>query len=109
MAEGLKEALLNLARAGCRSAILDGSFVSLKPLPGDYDVAYEPAGINPLRMDPVLLDFSHRRAAMKAKYGGELLIASADAGGGTPFRDFFQKDRNGMPKGVLLIDLVSLL
>ena len=68
---GLLAACRNLAGAGCRILLLDGSFVSAKPLPGDYDGAWETVGVNADRIDPVLLDFSNRRAAMKAKYFGE--------------------------------------
>ena len=31
--QGLKDASINLARSGCRSLYLDGSFVTEKPLP----------------------------------------------------------------------------
>ena len=56
----------------------------------------------------VLLDFSNRRAAMKAKYLGDLFPASAFAAPGVLYRDFFRTDRNGVEKGVVLIDLGSL-
>ena len=105
---GLRNALFNLAGAGCRTVLLDGSFVSEKPLPNDYDGAWESYGVNPYLLDPVLLDFSNGRAAMKAKYGGELFPAYMDAGGGVRYRDFFLTDRNGVPKGVIKIDLGSL-
>lgn len=105
---GLQAALTNLAGAGCKVIILDGSFVTGKILPNDYDGAWEPVGVDPLRIDPVLLDFSRGRAAMKLKYGGELFPASARAAAGVCYRDFFQRDRNGVPKGVLQIDLGSL-
>ena len=59
-------------------------------------------------MDPVLLDFSQRRAAMKSKYLGDLFPASAYAASGVLYRDFFMTDRNGVEKGVVLIDLRSL-
>jgi hypothetical protein len=105
---GLLAALQNLAGAGCRSVLLDGSFVSQKELPGDYDGAWNPYGVDPYRLDPVLLDFTHGRAAMKSKYLGELFPASFLAAPGVLYRDFFMKDRNGVPKGVVNIDLGSL-
>jgi hypothetical protein len=105
---GLLPALQNLAAAGCRIVLLDGSFVTEKELPGDYDGAWDPAGVNPALLDPVLLDFSNRRAAMKSKYLGELFPATAIAAPGVLFRDFFMKDKNGIPKGVVQIDLGSL-
>lgn len=105
---GLLAALQNLAGAGCRSVLLDGSFVSLKDLPEDYDGAWDTNGVDPNRLDPVLLDFSNARAAMKSKYLGELFPATAAAAPGILYRDFFMKDRNGVPKGVVNIDLGSL-
>ena len=105
---GLLLALQNLAGAGCRTLLLDGSFVSQKDLPEDYDGAWDTQGVDPYRLDPVLLDFSNARAAMKSKYLGELFPATALAAPGILYRDFFQKDRNGVPKGVVNIDLGSL-
>jgi len=105
---GLLAALQNLAGAGCRSVLLDGSFVSQKELPEDYDGAWDARGVDPYRIDPVLLDFANSRAAMKSKYLGELFPASFLAAPGVLYRDFFMKDRNGIPKGVVNIDLGSL-
>ncbi len=105
---GLLAACRNLAAAGCAELLLDGSFVSANALPGDYDAAWETAGVDPDRLDPVLLDFSNRRAAMKAKYLGDLFPASALAAPGVLYRDFFRTDRNGVEKGVVLIDLGSV-
>lgn len=105
---GLLAALRNLAGAGCQSVLLDGSFVTRKDLPEDYDGAWDTTGVDPDRIDPVLLDFSNGRAAMKTKYLGELFPATAAAAPGVLYRDFFMKDRNGVPKGVVAIDLGSL-
>lgn len=105
---GLLAALQNLAGAGCRLVLLDGSFVTQKDLPEDYDGAWDTIGVDPYRLDPVLLDFSNARAAMKSKYLGELFPATASAAPGVLYRDFFMKDRNGVPKGVVNIDLGSL-
>jgi hypothetical protein len=105
---GLLAALQNLTNAGCRSVLLDGSFVSQKDLPEDYDGAWDTHGVNPYLLDPVLMDFSNSRAAMKSKYLGELFPATAAAAPGLLYRDFFTKDRNGVLKGVVNIDLGSL-
>ena len=104
----LLTAFRNLAAAGSRELLLDGSFVTAKALPGDYDATWETAGVNLNRLDPVLLDLAHPRAAMKAKYLGDLFPASVQAAPGVLFRDFFLTDRNGVEKGVVLIDLGSL-
>jgi len=108
MLEGLLEALRNLRDAGCRVAIIDGSFVTRKPTPGDYDGIWEPGAVDVDLVDPVLLTFDSRRAAMKAKYAGELFPASFFAAPGVRFREFFQFDRDGRPKGTVRIALRSL-
>ena len=71
LTSGLLAACRNLAAAGCRRLLLNGSFVSAKALPGDDDAAWETAGVDPDLLDPVLLDFSNRRAAMKARNLGD--------------------------------------
>ncbi|MCY4038110.1 MAG: hypothetical protein OXF09_01475 [Hyphomicrobiales bacterium] len=103
---GLQSALVNLAEASCRSVLINGSFISAKPDPADYDGAWDPCGVNFKRLDPVLLDFSNARAAMKAKFGGELFLATglADPDKKITFRDFFQTDRDGVRKGIIEID-----
>ena len=65
-------------------------------------------GVDLNRVDPILLDFSNRRGAMKAKYLGDLFPALAMAAPGVLYRDFFKTDRNGVEKGIVLIDLGSL-
>jgi hypothetical protein len=46
LTNGLLRALINLAGAGSRIVLLDGRFVSVKPLPQDYDAAREPLGVD---------------------------------------------------------------
>lgn len=106
--EGLQAACYNLAGAGCGNLLLDGSFVTRKQLPRDYDCAWETSGVDPDLLDPVLLDFSNGRAAMKAKYLGDLFPASALAAPDVLYRDFFKTDRNGVEKGIVLINLEHL-
>ena len=61
------------------------------------------------RIAPALLTFDVGRATQKAMYGGELFLAESAADGrGTLFRTFFQMDRDGNPKGVVVIDLKEL-
>jgi hypothetical protein len=107
---GLKAALDALRAAGCRRAYIDGSFVTAKERPADFDGCWEVDGVDLARLDPVLTTFAQRRAAQKRKYGGELFPADwpADAHG-TSFLDFFQRDRaSGRPKGIIAIDLGDL-
>lgn len=106
---GLREALESLGRAGCTRAYVDGSFVTSKVSPGDFDGCWEIAGVDPDLLDPELLQLDEARAAQKARYGGELFPAEAGADlGGTVFVDFFQRDREGRRKGIVALDPRSL-
>lgn len=105
---GLLAALQNLSRAGCRSVLLNGSFVSDKELPEDYDGVWYTRGTDVRLVDPVLLDLSHTRSAMKSKYLGELFPSGVMATPGVLYEDFFKTDRNNIPKGIIQIDLAIL-
>jgi hypothetical protein len=108
LVDGLRRGLRNLRDGGCTSALLDGSFISAKEFPGDYDVAYEIVGMDPYVLDPVFFDFGNRRAAMKLKYGGEYFPADFLAAPGITYREWFSKDKNGVPKGLIQIDPASI-
>lgn len=95
-----------LHKAGCRTVYVDGSFVTDKPAPGDYDICWDPAGVNPALLDPVFLDFDNSRKNQKSVYGGEFFPFNFQVEPGKTFLDFFQNDRHtGQPKGILLVDL----
>lgn len=107
---GLRLALNSFRAAGCRTVYLDGSFVTSKLVPGDFDACWDSVNVDMTRLDPVLLDFNDRRAAQKVKYGGEFFPADWDADGlGTRFLDFFQIDKEtGQRKGIVVIQLEPL-
>ncbi len=106
---GLKRALGVLRRAGCRIVYIDGSFVTAKPLPNDFDGCWSIEGVDPELLDPVLLEFANGRAAQKAKYAGELFPAELPEGAsGRLFLDFFRHDADGRPKGIIRIRLETL-
>ena len=89
---GLKAAVDALRAAGCRRVYIDGSFITTKDVPGDFDACWEVDGVELAHLDPVLLTFANRREAQKRKYGGELFPAdwAADAMG-TNFLHFLSK------------------
>src|SRR5690554_1370774 len=104
--EGFVRVTDALAAAGCCYVYLDGSFVTAKPHPSDYDGCWDHVGVDPGKLDPVLLDFDNKRAAQKAKYLGEMFIAGMPNGPAGPFIDFFQKEKSsGQAKGMLRIAL----
>lgn len=106
---GLLRALRALKAAGCRRAYVDGSFVTSKDMPADFDGCWDHAGVDFDALDPVLLDFSGHREAQKSKFKGEMFIATTQADAlETRFLDFFQLDRDGRPKGIIQIDLEDI-
>lgn len=107
---GLRESLESLLGAGCRRIYIDGSFVTAKEAPGDFDACWEIAGVDAGLLDPVLLEFSSARAAQKERFHGELFPAEAAAApDGTRYLDYFQRDKlTGDRKGIVALDLEDL-
>ena len=98
--------MVSLRGAGCSAIYIDGSFVTSKETPNDFDACWEEAGVNPELLDPVLLRFYAGRAEQKARDLGELFPASIGATvDETSFREFFQTDRGtGRTKGIVAVD-----
>lgn len=107
---GLRQAAMVLKAAGCAILYLDGSFVTQRRIPRDYDGCWDATGVDLNLVDPVLLTFSAGRAAQKAKYLGELFPAGTKADlSGRTFLQFFKTDKNtGRAKGIIRLDLRSL-
>lgn len=105
--DGLVLASGKLRSAGCPTLYLDGSYVTGKPRPGDFDACWDPTGVDPAKLDPVFLEFANGRAAQKAAFKGEFFPSSmlcVDVG--QAFVDFFQLDRfTGKQKGIISISL----
>jgi hypothetical protein len=102
--DGLGEALTLLAEAGCSKVWINGSFVTDKEEPGDFDVVWDPAGVDLDQIDGVLTDFSDSRRAQKQRFGGELLPNVVERASGLEFADFFQNERDSGRKGIVVID-----
>lgn len=99
MLTGLRLALEKLKLAGCRRVYIDGSFVTDKARPNDYDGCFDVFGIDENLIDPIFLQPD--LAAQKAKFCGELLPNAAIAG-------FFQTDINGNAKGIIALDPTAI-
>lgn len=107
---GLQEGLVSLKAAGCERAYVDGSFVTSKAIPGDYDVCYETKNMVASRLDPALLSFANGRAEQKAKFLGEYFPAHLPATlAPTPiFLEFFQQVKySNSKKGIIALDLTT--
>jgi hypothetical protein len=107
---GLKQALDSLKRAGCTRAYIDGSFVTAKDHPGDYDACWDPVGVSAALLNPALLIFDDERLLQKIVFFGELFPSSAvEARSGRRFLEFFQTDKNtGNPKGIVALKVQEL-
>ena len=103
--DGLAEAIELLAAAGCQRVWLNGSFVTAKDEPGDFDACWQTGGVDLDSLDPVLLDLSAGRAAQKRRFGGELFPNVVEAGSGLVFAEFFQNERDTGRKGIVVIDI----
>lgn len=101
--DGLAEAIELLAAAGCRRVWLNGSFVTAKDEPGDFDACWDTAGVDLDALDPILMDFSAGRAAQKARFGGELLPNVIESGSGLTFAEFFRQERDTGRKGIVVL------
>lgn len=107
---GLEAALLILRQAGCTRVYVDGSYVTEKDVPNDYDAAWEPAGVDVaqlLALEPAFGQFDNQRAAQKSRFFGEFFPSSLREGTvGKTFLEFFQIDRStGNAKGIVALDL----
>lgn len=104
---GFREACELLRKAGCRLVFLDGSFVTTKEHPGDFDACWDIQQVDEDALDPVFWDFSNGRAAQKHRFGGEFFPAQLPEGtSGRTFVDFFQVNKlTGEAKGILSIRL----
>jgi len=108
--EGLSWAMAKLKAAGCRIIYIDGSFVTSKGKPKDYDACWEDDGVTLeylKSVDPVLYNFAGGRTEQKSLYRGEIFPASYPADeAGNNYLDFFQFDRRtNVRKGIIAIDL----
>ncbi len=101
--DGLVRASRILNRAGCKRLYLDGSFVTKKPIPNDYDVCWDPCGVDKQLMDPVLFDFRNDRAIQKERFGGEFFPSTSQAvSWGLSFLEFFQIDKSSGKQKVIM-------
>jgi hypothetical protein len=107
---GLRDALRDLQAAGCRRAYLDGSFVTDKEPPSDFDLCWDEDHVDWTKLDPVLLDTRPPRLAQQARYRGDIFPNVVERGSGQPFIDFFQNNKvTGGRKGIVAINVEEVM
>ncbi len=99
------------AAVGCRALYVDGSFITKKERPGDYDACWDPSGVKHDRLDPLLmLADEASKAEIARKYGGDIRISSLSFGDfNGRYLEFFQQDRDGKQKGIVVLDLAEFV
>ena len=106
--DGMLQAFRNLRKAGCARVYLGGSFITAKECPGDFDVAWETAGIDEDLLHPSLRRLSSRLWRKQA-FGGDISRAESIADGrGHTFVEFYQTDHDARVKGILAISLETV-
>lgn len=103
--KGLMTVLRRAAKAGARRLYLDGSFVTDKREPGDWDgVLVVPAGFPVGGRDGTFLA---DRKRIKVECGGDLFVVMEDDADIVTYyvQEVFGRDREGRTKGLVLIRL----
>jgi hypothetical protein len=102
---GLRLVLGDLAAAGCSGAYLDGSYVTDKDKPGDYDLCWDRTGVDRSLLHPVIEMVAFPRTEQKRRYRGDILPNVVESGSGLLFVEFFQVHKeSGVPKGIVKLD-----
>jgi len=104
--EGLKLLLSHLKSVDCRCLYVDGSFVTEKETPNDYDACWDVEGGKVEKLDKVLLSFSDEgKHAMRE---GDIRPGSCSpAEKDSTYLEFFQMGRDGEPKGIIKLVLAE--
>lgn len=103
--DGLAEAIELPAAAGCTRIWLNGSFVTAKDKPADFDACWDPDGVDLDALEPIFSDFANARANQKVRFGGELFPNVTETGSGLVFADFFKNERDGGRKGIVVLTI----
>lgn len=107
---GLREGLALLQAAHCPLVYIDGSFVTNKPEPADFDACWSVEGTDVDALDIVFLTFARKRARQRERFSGEFFPADLPSGpSGLAYLEFFQIDKtSGQPKGIISLELAGL-
>lgn len=105
---GLYRVLSDLRAAGCRRVYLNGSFVTAKENPGDYDLCWEEDGTDRDVIPAMLLSCDPNW--IKRVYGGDIMPVEHRPGlSGLTAVGFLQLRKSGFGfKGIIQMDLEVL-
>jgi hypothetical protein len=100
--EGLVKVLDLLRGCNCKEVYLDGSFITDKSEPNDYDLCYEPTGINPTK---AFKNFLLARDRRKERYLGDIFARMPQPPYELDHVEHWQTDQDGNIKGIIRIKL----
>lgn len=101
---GFKKASEHLFKQGCQAIYLNGSYVTDKAQPGDYDAAWDANEVDLTTVDDVLKFADKKsREQMKRKYGGEFFPFSVPVWEAQILKTFQTDKHTGEKKGILRI------
>ncbi|MBD3590885.1 hypothetical protein [Bacteroides sp. GM023] len=110
--DGLLQVIHILKNCGCEAIYIDGSFVTNKLEPDDWDACFKGSAESLKilkKQEPCLLltDDHKLRETQKQKFKGELFLYSLYAGLNISYLDFFQgiKGAKKKKKGIIKINL----
>ena len=108
--EGAEIAIEDLRTVGCEAIYMDGSFITKKIEPKDYDLCWEDEGINLVdvaKMCRPLIDLGWKKSKMLERYRGDVGPANniADMDKGITFLGYFTEDKQGRDKGIIRIEI----
>ncbi|MBX9879558.1 MAG: hypothetical protein K2Y22_13940 [Candidatus Obscuribacterales bacterium] len=101
---GLSLLVEELTKAGCTRLYLDGSFITDKEIPNDYDACWETDKVQPT-IDPILLNPFKQLTEIKNKYKGDIFPRIPELQVGIDHLRIFQLDINVNIKGIIVIEL----
>ena len=107
MIRGMEMVMIELKAAGCRNFYVNGSFVTRKLTPKDFDCCWVQDDVDTEYLKekaPLILKY-YDSAAQKAKYRGEIYQSDQPVDKSTTSIEFFQRDRDLNKKGIIAIDL----
>jgi len=101
--EGLIILIKDLKKANCKIIFVNGSFVTNKDNPNDYDLCWDTNGIDYDKLSEELINYKKNREKMKEKYKGDIFPCDSKIRNSTFFK-FFQTNKfTGNKKGIVKI------
>ena|GEM_PF-2244156 len=97
----------HIKNAGSTEITVGGSFVSSKPAPKDYDIAWSTEGVTREKLPPDLFSW-HARSDTKLGLKGDVYPADTNMGAMGEWREALGQTRLGEPVGTVTIDLSTI-